>query len=407
MYRKTIFLSLVAALIFGITDTVLALDLKTQAQNEVIDNFIKQLITGAFFISFAGVTGLVAWLYSRVTGKRVEGAEVKEGDLVIVSRLRRITNFSIDFLVVINAIVAATSYGAIATEWYFPFENWLLFSAGIVVLYYWLLEGLFGRTIGKFFTNTKVVASDGSRAAASAILGRTLIRLIPFEIFSFLGTSDSGWHDRWSKTAVVKVGYKTTPTDERRVSPESGSEEWQVTASEPLTTVELGNLNRKWSHRLIKVAYFACFVAAALMVIVLVYGEYRPHKVPDRFDIYQNSIQCNNGKAYTAADLGVRKNGDSISQAFDWYSILKGERRLKRLCVDGDFSGSTPFSYDQYVELNSSKEKNYSVIEQPERYRIEGSLINVILFSIGGIILIALFFWLVNRVFHYICTGKS
>ena len=243
MYRKTIFLSLVAALIFGITDTALALDLKTQAQNEVIDNFIKQLITGVFFISFAGVTGLVAWLYSRVTGKRVEGAEVKEGGLVIVSRLRRLTNFSVDFLIVINAIVAAISYGAIATEWYFPFENWLLFSVGTVVLYYWLLEGLFGRTVGKLFTNTKVVASDGNRANASAILGRTLIRLIPFEVFSFLGTSDSGWHDRWSKTAVVKVGYKTNPTDEPVVLPESGLEERQVKASEPLIERQDGRVS--------------------------------------------------------------------------------------------------------------------------------------------------------------------
>ncbi len=252
MYRKTIFLSLVAALIFGITDTVLALDLKTQAQNEVIDNFIKQLITGVFFISFAGVTGLVAWLYSRVTGKRVEGAEVKEGDLVIVSRLRRLTNFSVDFLIVINAIVAAIAYGAIATEWYFPFENWLLFSAGTIILYYWILEGLFGRTIGKFLTRTKVVAADGSRANASAILGRTLIRLIPFELFSFLGTSDSGWHDRWSKTAVVKVGYKTKLANKQSVLPESGLQEKRVTTSEPLVAKQ----GSTWHLRLRNVIIF-------------------------------------------------------------------------------------------------------------------------------------------------------
>lgn len=406
MYRGTILL-LIATLLFGITNTALAVDLKMQAQSEVIDNFLKQLVVGVFFISFAVVIGVVSWLYLRFSEKKIEEVKNKEGDMEVASRLRRFINFSVDFLVIINAIVSAVAYYAITVEWYSLFENWIFFSIATSFLYYWLFEGLFGRTIGKLLTGTKVVAVDGGCANALAILERTLIRLIPFEVFSFLGTSNSGWHDRWSKTAVVKAKYKTKLADKQGMLPEDELEEGQITASEPLTTVELGNLNKKWSHRLIKVAYFACFVAAALMVIVLVYGEYRPHKVPDRFDIYQNSIQCNNGKAYTAADLGVRKNGDSISQAFDWYSILKGERRLKRLCVDGDFSGSTPFSYDQYVELNSTKEKNYSVIEQPERYRIEGSLINVILFSIGGIILIALFFWLVNRVFHYICTGKS
>lgn len=265
MYRKTIFLSLVVVLIFGITDTVLALDLKTQAQNDVVDNFLKQLITGIFFIAFAGVTGLIAWLYSRATGKKVEGAEVKEGNLIIVSRLRRLTNFSVDFLIVINAIVTGIAYGAIAIEWYTPFENWLLFSAGTIILYYWILEGLFGRTIGKFLTGTKVVAADGSRAAASAILGRTLIRLIPFEIFSFCSTSDSGWHDRWSKTAVVKVGYTTKLVNKQSVLPESGLQEKRVITSEPLV-VKQGNT---WHLRLRNVIIFLIIPAFWGIVFVV------------------------------------------------------------------------------------------------------------------------------------------
>lgn len=343
MYRKTIFLSLVAALIFGITDTALALDLKTQAQNEVVDNFIKQLITGVFFISFAGVTGLVAWLYSRATGKMAEGAEVKEGDLVIVSRLRRITNFSVDFLIVINAIVATIAYGAIATEWYFPFENWLLFSAGTVVLYYWLLEGFFGRTIGKLFTNTKVVASDGSRATASAILGRTLIRLIPFEVFSFLGKSDSGWHDRWSKTAVVKVGHKTTPIDEQRVLSESEPEERQVTASEPLIARQ-GELNGKWWYRLAKVTYVACFVVGIAISTITIYNNYKPNEV-----------------------------------------II-------------------PLTFDQFTEQSSLGGKNNRTIESRQ---IVGSWTEVILYSIGSAVLIVICFWVVSKLFFYVYKGDT
>ena len=401
MYRKTIFLSLVAALIFGITDTALALDLKTQAQNEVIDNFIKQLITGVFFISFAGVTGLVAWLYSRVTGKRVEGAEVKEGGLVIVSRLRRLTNFSVDFLIVINAIVAAISYGAIATEWYFPFENWLLFSVGTVVLYYWLLEGLFGRTVGKLFTNTKVVASDGNRANASAILGRTLIRLIPFEVFSFLGTSDSGWHDRWSKTAVVKVGYKTTPTDERRVLSESEPEERQVTESEPLIGKQEG-LGGKWWYRLLQVVYGIGLIASILVGMIFVYDEYQPRQVRD---VYQSYVECADGKRFTAADLGVTPGGAGIGRDFNWFRISGNADRLKKICIKGSIDeAETPLSLDEYTRFNSSTGEHYRVVEG---FKVTGSWGNVILFSVGTILLIGGVFLVVRKLFLYVYKGDT
>lgn len=208
MYRKTIFLSLSVVLIFGITGTVSALDLKTQAQNDVIDNFLRQLITGIFFIFFAGVAGLIAWLYPRVTGKKTGSAEIKGGDLVVAPRLMRLVNLSVDFLVVINAIITTIAYYAITVEWYSLFENWIFFSIVTSFLYYWIFEGLFGRTIGKFLTGTKVVLVDGSRPSFLVIFERTLIRLVPFEIFSFFGTSNSGWHDRWSKTAVVKVRSK-------------------------------------------------------------------------------------------------------------------------------------------------------------------------------------------------------
>lgn len=410
MYRKTIFLSLVAALIFGITDTALALDLKTQAQNEVVDNFIKQLITGVFCISFAGVTGLVAWLYSRVTGKRVEGAEVKEGDLVIVSRLRRITNFSVDFLIVINAIVAAISYGAIATEWYFPFENWLLFSAGIVVLYYWLLEGLFGRTIGKLFTNTKVVASDGSRANASSILGRTLIRLIPFEVFSFLGTSDSGWHDRWSKTAVVRVGYNTTPTDERRVLSESESEERQVTASEPLIARQ-EELNGKWWYRLIKVLYGVVFILVIVLVVIYMNNHYKPKKV---LDLSQSHVKCENGTAYPATEimdkLGISYGNNTLNERsvpgyvpiLALFDLEKKEESLKMLCFNGKITTGS-LNLDELGRLYV-KEKNYTIIEG---YKTEGSWNKVILLSIGVIALIAMFFWVLSKLFFYVYKGDT
>lgn len=79
-----------------------------------------------------------------------------------------------------------------------------LFGAVICLVYYIFFEGLAGRTPGKFITGTKVVNELGKKASFLQIVGRSCSRLIPFEIFSFLGDSGRGWHDSLSNTYVVK-----------------------------------------------------------------------------------------------------------------------------------------------------------------------------------------------------------
>ncbi|MBL7947048.1 MAG: RDD family protein [Flavobacteriales bacterium] len=60
------------------------------------------------------------------------------------------------------------------------------------------------RTPGKFVTKTRVVNEYGDPPDLSAILLRTVIRLVPFEAFSCFGDPYSrGWHDKWSGTFVV------------------------------------------------------------------------------------------------------------------------------------------------------------------------------------------------------------
>lgn len=78
--------------------------------------------------------------------------------------------------------------------------------AGILLLlaYYIITEGLFARSIGKLITGCKVVNEKGGRPSFGQILGRTFARLIPFEAFSFLGTTGRGLHDSVAKTFVVK-----------------------------------------------------------------------------------------------------------------------------------------------------------------------------------------------------------
>ena len=83
-------------------------------------------------------------------------------------------------------------------------------NAGIFIMfitipiYYFILEFLFGKTIGKVITRTKVISSDGTRATFIQCTIRSLSRLIPFEQFSGLLLKGNFWHDSIPKTVVVE-----------------------------------------------------------------------------------------------------------------------------------------------------------------------------------------------------------
>jgi uncharacterized RDD family membrane protein YckC len=78
---------------------------------------------------------------------------------------------------------------------------WLLILI-VRILYYLFFETVLGATPAKFLTETRVIDYDGTKPSFKNILVRTLSRLVPFEAFSFF--ADDGWHDKWSRTLVVK-----------------------------------------------------------------------------------------------------------------------------------------------------------------------------------------------------------
>lgn len=78
-----------------------------------------------------------------------------------------------------------------------------LFSYVLYFLFYSIIEGASkGRTVGKLITGTVVLKDDGSPITFADAMMRSLCRLIPFEPFSAFGYHP--WHDRFSKTIVVK-----------------------------------------------------------------------------------------------------------------------------------------------------------------------------------------------------------
>ncbi|PQO40231.1 RDD family protein [Blastopirellula marina] len=92
------------------------------------------------------------------------------------------------------------------------FESPLMFLFGLFInfSYYVLMEGLFGRTMGKLASGTKVVNEQGLPPSWGQVFGRTACRFIPFEPFSFFGAMPPrGWHDKLPKTYVVSIKQET------------------------------------------------------------------------------------------------------------------------------------------------------------------------------------------------------
>lgn len=80
--------------------------------------------------------------------------------------------------------------------------NYIIYLLVLFFLYNFIFELLFGQTLGKFITGTKVVDYDQKKPTFQALLIRNLCRLIPFDALSFL-ISENGWHDSISKTTVI------------------------------------------------------------------------------------------------------------------------------------------------------------------------------------------------------------
>lgn len=121
-------------------------------------------------------------------------------DLENASQGQRFANLMIDYVCYfIVCVVAGGVLGLIGQTEAAGFISW-----PIMLGYYVFFEGVLGATPGKMVTRTRVVDLYGGKPSFGQILGRTASRFVPFEAFSFLGQG-SGWHDRWSKTRVVKV----------------------------------------------------------------------------------------------------------------------------------------------------------------------------------------------------------
>ncbi|WP_051885217.1 MULTISPECIES: RDD family protein [Lysobacter] len=142
-------------------------------------------------------------------------ADERMAKLEAASFLRRFFNYFIDFIacyaigfVLAFAYLLFAGEGALAWMEQPNLLRDYAIGVGLMLIYYIPLEGMFGVTVGKLITGTRVVDEQGRPPSWGQVIGRSVARLIPFEPFSVL-FSDSrrpaGWHDRLPKTLVVRT----------------------------------------------------------------------------------------------------------------------------------------------------------------------------------------------------------
>ena len=120
----------------------------------------------------------------------------------------RFANFIIDtvvFYIVTFILFFIIAFFAASMGEHFEIKDlgFYIISMVLYAVYYFMAESLFGTTIGKRITRTRIVTAKGTEPSTFDYFIRSISRLIPFEPFSFFGNLPIGWHDSISQTRII------------------------------------------------------------------------------------------------------------------------------------------------------------------------------------------------------------
>jgi uncharacterized RDD family membrane protein YckC len=145
---------------------------------------------------------------TRAALNEVSPQEERSESLEPAPRWRRLVNLLLDFVgILLTSMLLGLVLGVASVTMHIdvaPYRG-QFFGWTVVFLYYLVSEALFGRTLGKLLTDTRVVTESGGRPAFWQILARSIYRFVPLEPLSMFNSQSIAWHDRWSKTRVVRT----------------------------------------------------------------------------------------------------------------------------------------------------------------------------------------------------------
>jgi len=118
-------------------------------------------------------------------------------------------------LLILNYVIGASMAGATSFDFYGA-QAYPLLGAGFLIflLYFVILEGMWGATVGKMVMKIKVVREDGSPCGLGPAVIRNILRIIDILPFLyiigliFMSRSDKKQRlgDKIAKTVVIKPG---------------------------------------------------------------------------------------------------------------------------------------------------------------------------------------------------------
>lgn len=117
--------------------------------------------------------------------------------MTTVNKGIRIINLGID-LMIIGILSAILS---IFAEVYV--DQRIIFLI-VFLCYYISTEYISSQTLGKIITKTKVVTENKTKPSFGRIILRTILRLNPFDFYSYLFGTEIGAHDSLSKTLLIE-----------------------------------------------------------------------------------------------------------------------------------------------------------------------------------------------------------
>ncbi|WGD34484.1 RDD family protein [Olleya sp. YS] len=133
----------------------------------------------------------------------------QESDYIISKKWKRVVHLIIDLTIYffISFMFFNKLIQLISTKLHFHESLGRYFGIALMLVftlaYYTFFEYLFKITPAKIITHSKVISKTNENLNIKSFLKRSLIRLIPFNPFSYLFIE--GWHDGLSNTTVVDV----------------------------------------------------------------------------------------------------------------------------------------------------------------------------------------------------------
>lgn len=149
----------------------------------------------------------------KLTGKLVDVERnlFRFREVPYVTGWARFGHFIIDRIIyIVFELIIAFSLGIIiallgGADWLLGMnENLmdLVLFALTYPLYYFIFEASMQTSLAKMMLGRVVVDEYGDKPTKNQIFKRSVSRIVPFEPFSCFG--DTGWHDRWSETFVIR-----------------------------------------------------------------------------------------------------------------------------------------------------------------------------------------------------------